>query len=202
MLSILYLNCWDLWGSLFPVRWSSPQDQPPPDLVALTQPILKTAAAKKRILNVFNWHLAANIQSGFPKNEQNTSLGNHRKSSTVANETFQTTLNWSQKGILLVVDGSEGVAGGLDDAAGVLGCVPIPGGSPLLRELRRRSWGGEVLGKASSACTASGKMSFFSGRFSERPTCLLPGSSFQCVQGNHSDRPGQNPSQNRTILSR
>ena len=67
MLSILYLNCWDLWGSLFPVRWSSPQDQPPPDLVALTQPILKTAAAKKRILNVFNWHLAANIQSGFPK---------------------------------------------------------------------------------------------------------------------------------------
>ena len=67
MLSILYLNCWDLWGSLFPVRWSSPQDQPPLDLVSLTQPILKTAAAKKRILNVFNWHRAANIQSGFPK---------------------------------------------------------------------------------------------------------------------------------------
>ena len=108
----------------------------------------------------------------------------------------------AKRDILLVVDGSEGVAGGLDDAAGVLGCVPIPGGSPLLRELRRRSGGGEVLGKASSACTASGKMSLSLGGFQKEPTCLLPGFSFQCVLGNHSDRPGQNPSQNQTILSR
>ena len=55
----------------------------------------------------------------------------------------------------LVIDWSEGVAGGFDDAAGVLCRVPVPGGTSLLRELGRRSGRCQILRQTSTSRTAS-----------------------------------------------
>ena len=55
----------------------------------------------------------------------------------------------------LVIDWFEGVAGGFDDAAGVLCRVPVPGGTSLFGELGRRSGRCQILRQTSTSCTAS-----------------------------------------------
>ena len=55
----------------------------------------------------------------------------------------------------LVIDWFEGVAGGFDDAAGVLCRVPVPGRTSLLRELGRRSRRCQILRQTSTSRAVS-----------------------------------------------